>query len=403
MEPLLFLAHRIPYPPNKGDKSRSYHLLRFLASRYRIHLGTFVDDSSDLQYVPKLRDYCASVNVVAIAPAVARLKSLRGLATGEPLTLAYYRDASMMRWVRSTVAAHRIAKVLVFSSAMAQFIDDLPGLRVVVDFVDVDSAKWKQYGSLRPWPLSLLFQREGQRLLEFERAVSRRTAASVFVTPNEAALFCALAPECAPRVHHAQMGVDSEFFSPDHTFPTPYGADEQPIVFTGTMDYWPNIDAASWFARDVLPLITSRRPEARFYIVGMNPPGDVQALSRERAIVVTGRVPDVRPFLQHARVVVAPLRVARGIQSKALEAMAMGRPVVVSAAAAASISGTPGRDFAAAETAPEFASRVLELMEPARGAAMGAAARQRTVKDYDWTTNLAPFEQFLCEPMRCAG
>ena len=397
MEPLLFLVHRIPFPPNKGDKVRSFHLLKFLASRYRLHLGTFVDDPDDLAHVSRLDEYCASSKIVAIRPTLARIRSLTGLLTGEPLTLRYYRDASLASWVNAVVHEHRIVKAVVFSSAMAQYVVGMAGMRVVVDFVDVDSAKWDEYGRSRRWPLSAIYRREGSRLLAFERAVAAFAEASVFVTPAEAALFRTLAPESAARVRHAQNGVDVNFFAPTQDLSSPYRKDEEAIVFTGAMDYWPNIDAVSWFAQDVLPTIVAARPRARFYIVGMHPAPAVLALAGESHVVVTGLVPDVRPYLKHARVVVAPLRVARGIQNKVLEAMAMARPVVVSACAADGLSGVPGVDFETAVDAQEFARKTMGLMDDRAAAAIGAAARNRVVADYAWTANLAPFEAMLAD------
>ena len=402
MEPLLYLVHRIPFPPTKGDKVRSFHLLRYLAERYEVHLGTFVDDPADTVHIPRLSEYCASSKVVAIQPALARIRSATGLWTGEPLTLRYYRDASLAQWVNDVVRERGIARVVVFSSAMAQYVSGLGDLRVVVDFVDVDSAKWRQYGKSRSWPLSALYEREGERLLAFERAVAASAGASVFVTPAEAEFFRTLAPECAARVHCAQNGVDTTFFAPAPDLPSPYHPDEEPIVVTGAMDYWPNVDAVCWFAREALPIIAAERPHARFYIVGMQPAPVVVALARAGPVVVTGRVPDVRPYLQHARVVVAPLRVARGIQNKVLEAMAMERPVVVSACAGAALSVAPGVDVEVATEAPDFARKTLELMDSPRGAVMGAAARARVLSDYDWAANLAPFAALL-EDLARAG
>ena len=395
MEPLLMLVHRIPFPPNKGDKVRSFHLLEFLASRYRVHLGTFVDSTDDRVHVPRLQEFCASFKVVEIRPAVARIRSLAGLLTGEALTLCYYRNAILAEWVRSIVREQRITKAVVFSSAMAPYLSNLAKLRVVVDFVDVDSAKWTQYAQTRPWPLSMIYKREGVRLLDFERAVANRAAASVFVTPAEAQLFRTLAPESAQRVRYAQNGVDTQYFSPEHYLPNPFPPDEDAIVFTGAMDYWPNVDAVSWFAQEALPAIVAQRPNARFYIVGVQPTSAVQALAKDARIVVTGRVPDVRPYLKHARVVVAPLRVARGIQNKVLEAMAMARPVVVSATAAGALSAIPATEFEVVEGASGFIEKTIALMDPERGNGLGRAARQRVLADYNWTTNLTPFASLL--------
>ncbi|MEO8346695.1 MAG: TIGR03087 family PEP-CTERM/XrtA system glycosyltransferase [Betaproteobacteria bacterium] len=395
MESLLFLVHRIPFPPNKGDKVRSFHLLEFLASRYRVHLGTFVDTVDDVVHIPRLQEYCASFKVAEIRPALARMRSLSGLLTDEALTLRYYRNAMLADWVQTIVRDQHITRAVVFSSAMVPYVLNLANLRVVVDFVDVDSAKWAQYAQSRSWPLSMIYRREGARLLAFERAVANRTEASVFVTPAEAQLFRTLAPESAQRIRYAQNGVDTEYFSPDHALPNPFPADEDAIVFTGAMDYWPNIDAVIWFAQEALPKIVAQRPNARFYIVGIQPSSGVQALAKDPRIVVTGRVPDVRPYLKHARVVVAPLRVARGIQNKVLEAMAMARPVVVSAAAAGALSGVPTIDFDVASDIPEFISKTLGLMNRERGNTMGRTARQRVLADYDWTANLTPFATIL--------
>jgi sugar transferase (PEP-CTERM/EpsH1 system associated) len=395
MEPLLYLTHRIPFPPNKGDKVRSHHLLRFLAARYAVHLGTFVDDEADRAHVGALAPLCASVHVASIRPALARMRSLGSLFTGEALTLGYYRDDGLAQWVRGTVAAHGVRRAVVFSSAMAQYVTGLGGLRTVVDFVDVDSAKWEAYGRTRPWPLSGIFRREGDRLLSYERAVARRADASVFVTVAEADLFRRKAPECAARVWSAQNGVDTTYFTPDATHESPFAPDEEAIVFTGAMDYWPNIDAVCWFAQEVLPAVQAVRPRARFHIVGMQPAPTVQALARLPGVVVTGRVPDVRPYLAHARVVVAPLRVARGIQNKVLEAMAMARPVVASTSAAEGLTAVPGAELLVAEDAPAFATAVQDAMAPGRDERLGAAARARVVADYDWAANLAPFARLI--------
>jgi sugar transferase (PEP-CTERM/EpsH1 system associated) len=394
MEPILFLVHRIPFPPNKGDKIRSFHLLRHLADRYRVHLGTFVDMPEDMAHVPELERLCASHRVEMLDPRTARLRSVSGFITGEALTLPYYRNASLQAWVRETVARHGIRKAIVFSGAMAQYVRGL-GLHVVVDFVDVDSAKWSQYAERHAWPSSFVYRREGERLLSFERAAAASSAASVFVTRAEVDLFNRLAPECIGRVHVIEMGVDTDYFSPSAERPSPFAAGEVPLVFTGAMDYWPNIDAAVWFTREVLPLVKSQCPAARFHAVGMRPAPAVSELASEANVGVTGRVDDVRPYLQHAAVVVAPLRVARGIQSKILEAMAMAKPVVTTPAAARSIRGTVGADLEAALEPAEFAAKVLALAGTQAGQSLGRAARQRVVAEYNWDRNLSAYDILL--------
>jgi sugar transferase (PEP-CTERM/EpsH1 system associated) len=394
MGSLLFLAHRIPYPPNKGDKVRSFHILKHLASRYRIFLGTFVDDPADWAYLDNLKALCADVMACPLSPVGGRVKSLAGLITGEALTLPYYRVREMQRWVDETLTREPLVKCFAFSSAMAQYVTGRSDLRRIVDLVDADSEKWRQYASERRWPLSWVYRREADRLLAFEASLAREFDATLLVTLAEKALFAARTPQSVARVHVVANGVDTERFSPEVRLASPFAADERAIVFTGAMDYWPNADAARWFVSEVLPGVLRQHPRARFHIVGMNPTPSVQALARDPAVTVTGRVPDTRPYLQHASVVVAPLRVARGVQNKILEAMAMARPVVATAACAMSLTAALGRELLVAGNASEFTSQVSEVLA-AEPAGLGDAARARVLSDYQWHRNLALVDALL--------
>ena len=395
MSNILYLVHRLPYPPNKGDKVRSYHLLKHLAARHRVFLGTFIDDSQDEAYVDKLPEFCADMHIVRISPRTAKIRSLTGLLSNEALTLHYYRNAGLQAWVTRTLRKQKIDAAVIFSSAMAQFVQGIPNLRTLVDFVDVDSAKWTQYAPNHRWPMSWLYRREGERLLAFERSVAQQVTQSFFVTENETELFCNSAPECKGRVDAMCNGVNAEFFSPEHALATPFKPGELPLVFTGAMDYWPNIDAVTWFSTEILPQLLQRRPAARFYIVGRSPTPAVLALASER-VVVTGTVDDVRPYLQHAAVVVAPLRLARGIQNKVLEAMAMGVPVVASQECAGPVDAVPERDFLTAGTVEDYVRQIECLLQsPERSAAMGKAARDQVLARYSWDAHLSKIDQYL--------
>jgi sugar transferase (PEP-CTERM/EpsH1 system associated) len=394
MADLLFLVHRLPYPPNKGDKVRSYHLLRHLAQRHRVHLGTFIDDPEDAQYLPAVQALCAEVHASRLAPRLARIASLGGLLRHEPLSLAYYRDAALSAWLKALRARQAVDAVLVFSSSMAPYAQAF-GQPFVMDFVDVDSAKWTEYAAARAWPLSWLYRREGRKLLEFERQVAGQAAHSIFAAEKEAALFRTLAPETADRVGALTNGVDAAYFAPSSERPSPYAADELPLVFMGAMDYWPNIDAVVWFATQMLPRLRQRWPRLRLHIVGRNPAPAVTALAGE-AVAVTGTVADVRPHVQHAAVVVAPLRLARGIQNKVLEAMAMARPVVAALGCAQAIDARAGEHLLAAASADEFVAEVASLLEaPEAAEAMGRAARALVLARYGWEARLAGLDRLL--------
>ncbi|MDO8770445.1 MAG: TIGR03087 family PEP-CTERM/XrtA system glycosyltransferase [Burkholderiaceae bacterium] len=399
---LLYLVHRLPFPPNKGDKVRSYHLLKHLTARHRVFLGTFVDDPDDEVYIDTVREMCPDLYVARLKPRMAKLRSLAGLLTQEALSLRYYKDAALQAWVNQTLVDQQIDATVIFSSVMAQYVQGMPGVThppMLVDFVDIDSAKWTQYATSHRWPLSWLYRREGEQLRLFERAVAARAKKSFFVTENETTLFQKMAPECADTVVAMSNGVDTDYFSPDPVRASPFAEpasqpEQIPVVFTGAMDYWPNIDAVTWFTRDILPRLRQSWPHLCFYIVGRNPPLSVLALASD-SVVVTGTVPDVRPYLQHATLVVAPLRVARGIQNKILEAMAMGRPVVASRSCAQAIAAR-SEELVCASGVGGFVREIDSLLKaPVRAAAVGQSARLRVIENYSWTAHLGGIDPYL--------
>ena len=395
MANVLFLTHRLPYPPNKGDKVRTYHLLRYLAARHRVFLGTFVDDPADRAFVETVRGYCAELHVATLNPRLAKIASVTGIVSGEALTVPYYRNAGLRSWIRSVCAANSIDAAMIFSSAMAQYADDVPDMPKLLVFDDVDSAKWTQYADHHRWPMSWVYRREGIRLFEFERRVAAASTCTFFVTDKEAEFFLKIAPECRGHVGVVCNGVDAEYFSPQHASASPFSLDEIPLVFTGAMDYWPNADAVIWFAAEVLPRLLERWPNLRFHVVGRSPTAEVQALVSE-TIRVTGTVPDVRPYLRQAALVVAPLRLARGIQNKILEAMAMERAVVAAASCAGALDAEAGRDLVAAETADDYFREVAGLLEDRdRATAIGISARARVLARYSWDAHLAGFDRYL--------
>jgi polysaccharide biosynthesis protein PslH len=228
--------------------------------------------------------------------------------------------------------------------------------------------------------------------------MAARASRSFFATDNEVSLFAQKAPECRVRLQAMGNGVDSEYFAPEESRPSPYHANELPIVFTGAMDYLPNIDAVIWFEGEVFSGILERWPNARFYIVGRNPAAAVLALAGDR-IVVTGTVDDVRPYLQYAATVVAPLRIARGIQNKILEAMAMGRPVIASTDCAAAVDAVAGQELLTATSPEDYISAISQMLEgPETAATIGEAARQRVIERYSWEAHMKAIDPYLPAP-----
>lgn len=402
LENLLYLVHRLPFPPNKGDKVRSYNILKYLSVKYNVFLGTFIDDMDDRIHVDVVRDMCSGLHVSEINPFYSKIKSLKGIILNNSLTVNYYDNSNLTSWVKDEILSKNIKTIVVFSSVMAKFIPDVPGLNVVVDFVDVDSVKWSSYSSQHRWPMSWLYRREGRHLLSYERLVAEKAKYSFFVTDQEAALFRSFVPELSSKIGYFNNGVDTNFFQKNKNFKSPFENSET-LVFTGAMDYWPNIDAVIWFVKDIFPLLLNKFPKLSFYIVGRNPSKAVLALSSD-SIVVTGTVSDVRPYLQYASVIVAPLRIARGIQNKILEAMSMSQAVVASSECANVIDAKVNYELLAADTALDFVEKIsFLLLERDAAENMGALARECVLTNYSWSAHLADFENRLnnCSDKTC--
>ncbi|MBF0193469.1 MAG: TIGR03087 family PEP-CTERM/XrtA system glycosyltransferase [Magnetococcales bacterium] len=400
MEDLLFLSHRIPYPPNKGDKIRSYHLLQFLAKRYRVHLGCFIDDENDWQYVEANKAMISGESCfISLNPLTAKVRSLSGFLTNQALTIPYYKNRKMAGFVNKLLKDKPIKNIVVYSAALSQYViaENPQQIRKTVDFVDVDSDKWCQYakdmGGIKRW----VFAREGKKLLTYERKLAQTFNTSLFVSKAEAELFKTLAPESSQKIDYWENGVDQKFFSPEIKFANPYPQGQIPLVFTGAMGYRPNVDAVVWFAKEILPLIRQKIKQCHFFIVGGGASQSVLQLDQIKGVSVVGRVKDIRPYIAYARVSVAPLRLARGIQNKVLEAMAMARPVVATQQAIEGINLPPDMERWINNSETEFAQSVLTLLgnnpqentqDNQLAKEAGEAGLNLVRENYNWDNNL---------------
>lgn len=397
MQPLLYLVHRIPYPPDKGDKIRSYHLLTHLLKKYSVYLGAFIDDDVDWQHEKKLQEMCAQVFLQDLNPFKSKIKSMAGFLTNKALTLPYYADGAMQRWVNNVIEQNNIRQVVVYSSAMAQYIDheNKNSINRIVDFVDVDSDKWRQYSEKKSWPMSWIYKREARCLFDYEIHIAKAFDASLFVSQTESDHFQRLAGVPLEKVNYYFNGVDTEYFSPVHEYTNPFKTHEKAIVFTGAMDYWANIDAVIWFSREIFPFLYAQDNQVRFYIVGARPSAEVKALSQLQGVVVTGRVPDVRPYLAHSCFAVAPMRIARGIQNKVLEAMSMRCRVLLTPQGAEGIAARSGSEWLEADSVSSMRSQASNLLECNAFEGMGEKARDFVLSHFNWDANLSRIDQYL--------
>lgn len=390
MGDILFLAHRVPFPPDRGDKIRAFNILNHLARDHRVHLLAFADDPADMGHDEALGRLTCDREILWRGKSQA-VAGVQALLSGKPLSLTAFDHPKARRAISDMLACHPIDTIYVFSSQMAQYVPLDWQQRVVMDFVDMDSAKFATYGATGAGFTGWMMRREARLLAEYERVVADRADASLFVSEAEAALFRRHGG--GGRVHAVENGIDTALFDPSESFER-IDAPPKLILFTGQMDYRPNIEGVTWFAEAILPLIRLRHPDARFAIVGRKPTDAVMALARHPGVSVTGEVPDVRPWLQAASVVVAPLKLARGVQNKVLEAMAMARPVVASTAAATGIDH--GGTIETGETAHDIAAAIDRLLaDPVRAADQGMAARQRVIDHYGWDARLSALDAVL--------
>jgi sugar transferase (PEP-CTERM/EpsH1 system associated) len=397
---LLFLAHRIPYPPDKGEKIRAWHMLEHLARDWAVDLGCMVDDSADLRHLPVLRGCCAEVHAAPVTRGGRIARTLLGTRPGQPLSLAWFHEPGLARWVRAGLGARHYEAVLAYSSAMATYVPaGLGGPLRILDMVDVDSEKWRAYAASERGPKRLVWAREARTLLAFERAAAARFDRTLLVSAQEVQTFARLAPEVASQLDWMENGVDVARFDPERDWADPFGDASPAIVFTGTMDYRPNVAAVSFFATEVMPRLASLSPTPHFHIVGANPSPAVRALAELPRVHVTGSVPDMRPYLAHAAVAVAPLRIARGIQNKVLEAMAMARPVVASPEAHEGVRAVAGRDLLVADGADATATAVTEVLAGGMPG-LGAAARAAVLARHDWKATLARLDDIMAAASR---
>ncbi len=397
MQPLLYLCHRIPYPPNKGDKIRSYNILKFLSKHYHVHLGAFVDDPDDFQYANTVADMCTSHCLLPLNPQLGKLKSLSGFVKGTPLGLPYYANRKMQRWVDSILAENDLAGALVFSSTMAQYLagDRFAQLKRYIDFIDIDSDKWAQYKSQASPIMKLVYGYEACKLFDWEKKIANEFDYSFFVSEKEAELFKKMVPDASGKISYFNNGVDTDYFSPTRPYQSPYSDACNTIVFTGAMDYWANVDAVVWFANEVFPAVCEKVDNLKFYIVGSKPDEKVKVLAEHSNIVVTGAVDDVRPYLAHASVAVAPMRIARGVQNKVLEAMAMALSTVTTSQGYEGINATCNRDLVVVDKVGDWIDSMVDLLINSSQASMGAKARKLVEEGYSWQSSLMRLKQHL--------
>ena len=388
---ILFLCHRLPYPPKRGGKIRPFNMIRHLGRRHEVTVATVARSAAELAEGQELRGYCHDLHVARIPVAAAWSRFGLYTASSYPATFGYFYSPALDRTVRDLLSTRGFDAILVHCSSMGPYVARHRGGRKILDYGDADSEKWLEYARSSAFPLSLGFRLEGHKVRRYERWLAEGFDACSVNAPREREI---LGQYVQKPIHVFPNGVDLDYFRPERAGGEP--AAPLRVVFTGNMSYKPNVEAVTDFVSGILPRIWARRSETEFYIVGMDPSPSVRRLADGRRIVVTGRVDDVRPYFNAAAVAVAPLRIARGLQNKVLEAMAMRLPVVASSAAFNGINAEAGRDLLVADDPESFSRAVLSLLQEApRRERYAEAARACVERNHDWAQILDGLERVV--------
>jgi polysaccharide biosynthesis protein PslH len=386
---IFFISQRVPFPPDRGDKITTFNEIRHLSTKHEVHVFCLADGRRDLDNIPGLRRYAQSVTAVPVIVWTSKLRALKAMFAGGPLSVAAFNETKLHNAIGRKFAELRPDLIMIYSCNVAQYAEHFPQVPRIMQFAELDSSRWGQFARRSRPPLRWVYAIEQRRFFAYEQHIARTFSHTLVCTAAEQRDFERLIP--GVPVSLVGNGVDLDYFRSR-------GVPKRPgsIVFTGVMDYFPNIDAVVWFCDKVLPIVQRQIPAAGLTICGSRPAAAVRHLAKRRGVTVTGRVPDTRPYLDGAEVFVAPLRMARGIQNKLLEALAMGLPCVASEAAATGTVVANGEGILAADNPEEFAEHVMRLLrDSAFRAAMAGKARATAEANYRWDGQMARLDRVI--------
>ena len=382
MKPLkiLYLCHRFPYPGNDGSRVRSFNLIRhFKNGGHQVTVASLVRSEEEATAGKPLADYCDKVIMERVNETIQNLRMVAYIFTPTPSSMAYFYSKKLAQRIDEEIKTNRPDLIYVHCSSVATYVADY-NIPKIMDFVDMDSAKWLIYSKFKKFPVNLGFWYEGIKLRRAEKTLAQRFNISTCITQTE--LDTLIDYGLDVDGDWFPNGVDHTFFCPD---PVQENYDINAISFIGRMDYYPNIEAMLRFCSDIFPLVQQSKPEAKMIIIGANPSPEIMALEKQDGVTVTGTVDDVRSYVRSTAVMVAPLKIARGTQNKILEAMAMGVPVVCSDIAARGVNADDNTNILVAATNNECAEKILSVLNnPDQRQQLSLAGRELIVNNYTW-------------------
>jgi sugar transferase (PEP-CTERM/EpsH1 system associated) len=390
---ILFVCHRVPFPPKRGGKIRPFNIIRHLSNRgHEVAVASLARNAEELAEAEGLRGHCARTLVEIVTAPAAWGRMLARVPSTAPSSFGYFYSPRLKRRIHDELAAQAYDLIFVHCSSVGPYVQDIRGVPKIMDFGDMDSQKWREYSVHRSWPRSVVYRVEALKLENMERRLGRKFDYCTCTTRAEWETLEKLGIT-TPSAWFPN-GVDTDFFKP----PSPVEYDPNRISFVGRMDYYPNQQAVLAFCRDVLPQIRACRPNIQFDIVGANPTAAIKNLETLGGVTVTGTVADVRPFVTKAALTIAPLAIARGTQNKILESMAMGVPVVCSPQAAGGVDAVPGEHILVAATPKETEAAIKALLESSdMRHRLALAARARVLSHHTWASSMMQLDRVLDE------
>lgn len=386
---ILYVCHRFPYPPNRGGKIRPFNMIRHLSRNHAVTVASLARSTREAQEGQGLASHCSHFEMGRVSDSIQALRMIARLPTSTPSSMGYFYSPQLARRVRQLLEAQRFDLIFVHASSVAQYVEHVRGIPKILDFGDMDSQKWLEYARYKPFPLSWGYRLEGIKLERAERRLAPQFDLCTATTRAEWQTLDSY--DTGVRSDWFPNGVDSDYFAPTHE---PYEPDT--IAFVGRMDYYPNQQCMFEFCTTTLPLLRVRRPKLKLLIIGANPSRAVRRLGAIGGVTVTGSVPDVRPHLRRAALMVAPLNIARGTQNKILESMAMGVPVVTSGVAAGGVDASAPEHFLVAATAEEYASAVLRILEhPEERTRLAVSGRARVLSHHAWSKSMQRLDEII--------
>lgn len=397
------LTHRVPWPADRGDRIRSAHLMRELSKYADISLACVSDEPVGKDQIEAIKRYTVRHSVKRITRSYSRLRALASLSVGGAITPAYHYRRSLLNTIKQWNREHPFSIVFTYCTGMIDYSRKLLGRtspgrpRHVLDLVDVDSMKWQSLAKHAEWPMKWVYTTEARRLRGIESCRRFPVTHVLVVSEREARAYHNNVREFMP-LQIVGNGVDTEVFEPQPDCSRPR------LIFTGAMNYSPNVDAMLWFVERVWPTLQQRIPGITLTIVGRDPINKITQLEERPGVRVTGKVPDIRPYMREAAIAIAPLRMARGVQNKVLQAMSCQRAVICSHDAALGLEAVEGEHLLVAGKPAQWVDQIVELLNNDELRQRLAANARKLVEDtYAWDQRLRPLVQLLMGPLAVAN